>query len=138
MVVLKVHMDCSGCANKVRKALEKLDGVDEVDIDMEMKKVTVTGWAEEKKLLEAVRKTGRRAEPWPMPYNPNIHNFRHYYDQHESFLSTSNPTQNNANFFFKNRRVVNQYTYDPDTVFNEEGNDIAIFSDDNPHACSVV
>jgi hypothetical protein len=37
-------------------------GIDSIDINMEMQKVTVMGWADEKKVLKTVRKTGRRAE----------------------------------------------------------------------------
>jgi len=37
-------------------------GVDDIDIDMGLQKVTVTGWADQKKVLKTVRKTGRRAE----------------------------------------------------------------------------
>jgi hypothetical protein len=44
-------------------------GVDEVEIDMEMQKVTVNGDVEQKKVLKAVRRTGKRAVLWPtVPY----------------------------------------------------------------------
>ncbi|GFS45576.1 heavy metal transport/detoxification superfamily protein [Actinidia rufa] len=46
---MRVHMDCAGCESKIRKALQKLKGVDDVDINMGMQKVTVTGWADQKK-----------------------------------------------------------------------------------------
>ncbi|GAB4827192.1 hypothetical protein Ancab_034082 [Ancistrocladus abbreviatus] len=137
MVELKVLMDCTGCANKVRKALGRLQGVENVDIDMDMQKVTVTGWAKEKDVLKAVRKAGRRAEPWPMAYNCKIHNFDHYYQQHESFPGTSNPVEN---YVFKNGHIVRKYTYDPHPMLNGENDNIAvsIFSDDNPHACAIM
>lgn len=46
---------------------------------MEMQKVTVMGWADQMKVLKTVRKTGRRAELWPYPYNTEYHVFRGYY-----------------------------------------------------------
>lgn len=46
IVEMCVHMDCEGCEKKIRKALLKLRGVDEINIDMVRQKVTVTGWVE--------------------------------------------------------------------------------------------
>ncbi|KAF2305314.1 hypothetical protein GH714_003644 [Hevea brasiliensis] len=82
---MRVHMDCAGCEAKIKKALQKLNGVDDIDIDMAMQKVTVMGWADQKKVLKAVRKTGRRAELWPYPYNPEYYNFnqQYYYQQQQ-------------------------------------------------------
>ncbi|KAM0871237.1 hypothetical protein ACQ4PT_039527 [Festuca glaucescens] len=69
IVEMCVHMCCAGCEKKIRKAVEKLEGVDEVEIDMEMQKVTVNGDVEQKKVLKAVRRTGKRAVLWPTaPY----------------------------------------------------------------------
>ena len=49
--------------------------MDDVEIDMGLQKVTITGWAEEKKLLKIVRrKTGKRAELWNLPFNPEMRN----------------------------------------------------------------
>ncbi|GAB2298597.1 hypothetical protein Dimus_032663 [Dionaea muscipula] len=140
MTELKVHMDCIGCANKVRTAVEKLVGVEKVEIDIAMQKVTVTGWAEEKKILKAVRKTGKRAEPWPMTYNALVHDFHRYHDQHGSFTSSCNPKKSRA---FKNGRIIHHHTYstyDPHPVllFNGEANGFTFFSDENPHACSIM
>ncbi|KQK09822.1 heavy metal-associated isoprenylated plant protein 28 [Brachypodium distachyon] len=70
IVEMCVHMCCAGCEKKIRKAVEKLEGVDGVEIDMEMQKVTVNGDVEQKKVLKAVRRTGKRAVLWPStPYN---------------------------------------------------------------------
>ncbi|ONK79243.1 uncharacterized protein A4U43_C01F4380 [Asparagus officinalis] len=46
-----------GCEARIRKSLAKLRGVDTVDIDMPLQKVTVTGYADQKKVLKAVRKS---------------------------------------------------------------------------------
>ncbi|KAI4371760.1 hypothetical protein MLD38_010074 [Melastoma candidum] len=82
IVEMQVHMDCTGCENKIRKALQRVEGVDDVDIDMAMQKVTVTGWTDRDRVLQTVRKTGRRAEFWPFPFvNPEYHilGAQHYY-----------------------------------------------------------
>ncbi|KAJ6855875.1 hypothetical protein NC651_040485 [Populus alba x Populus x berolinensis] len=70
IIEMRVHMDCAGCESKVKNALEKVKGVDDIDIDMGLQQVTVTGWANQKKVLKTVHKTGRRAELWQLPYNP--------------------------------------------------------------------
>ncbi|KAK4770810.1 hypothetical protein SAY87_031342 [Trapa incisa] len=83
IVEMQVNIDCPGCESKIRRTLRKLDGVDEVEIDMAMQKVTVVGWADQETVLGAVRKTWRRAELWPFPYDPECHSFAreyHHYD----------------------------------------------------------
>ncbi|XP_038895307.1 heavy metal-associated isoprenylated plant protein 28-like isoform X2 [Benincasa hispida] len=79
---MRVHMDCPGCEKQIRKALENLEGVDDVIIDLSTQKVTVMGWAKQKKILKAVRRNGRTAELWPYPYNPQYHGFLHHYQHY--------------------------------------------------------
>eukprot|EP01018_Ginkgo_biloba_P037957 Gb_20917 [translate_table: standard] len=69
-VELKVKMDCEGCERKVKKALSSMSGVESVDVNRKMQKVTVTGYVEPNKVLKKVKATGKRAEFWPyVPYN---------------------------------------------------------------------
>ncbi|CAL9093993.1 unnamed protein product [Musa acuminata var. zebrina] len=84
MVEMWVHIDCPGCENKIRKALSKLQGVDAVEIDMAMQKVTVIGWADQKKVLEAVRKTRCTAVlcPYPLNAETNVQAQEYYHLQH--------------------------------------------------------
>ncbi|XP_047948032.1 heavy metal-associated isoprenylated plant protein 28-like [Salvia hispanica] len=85
-IEMRVYMCCAGCENKIKKALHKVKGVEEVDIDMSLQKVTASGWADQKKVLKSVRKTGRRAELWQFPYNPEMrnHNFTGHHDHNGS------------------------------------------------------
>ncbi|KAL9392374.1 hypothetical protein Peur_016294 [Populus x canadensis] len=141
---MKVYMDCAGCETKIRKAIQKLDGVDDIDIDIYMQKVTVMGWADQRKVLKAVRKTGRRAELWPYPYNPESYNFNqqyYYQQQHEQETVT-----------YYEKKPTPSYNYDKHgyneeefgyyqkpvyaTIVDEEAS--ALFSDENPHACSIM
>jgi copper chaperone CopZ len=68
LVEMCVHMDCPGCEKKVRKAVERLEGVHGVEVDMAQQKVTVNCDVDQKKVLKAVRRTGRRAVLWPQPF----------------------------------------------------------------------
>lgn len=65
----KIHLQCIWLCS----------GVDDVIIDFNTQKVTVMGWAKQKKILKAVRRNGRTAELWPYPYNPQYHGFLHHY-----------------------------------------------------------
>ncbi|GLJ41280.1 hypothetical protein SUGI_0854550 [Cryptomeria japonica] len=71
VVELQVRLHCKGCERTVRKALCKLKGVQTVDIEMSLHKITVGGYVDQKMVLKTVRKTGRRAELWPLnPHQP--------------------------------------------------------------------
>ncbi|XP_010277033.1 PREDICTED: heavy metal-associated isoprenylated plant protein 22-like [Nelumbo nucifera] len=142
---MRVHMDCAGCECKIRKALKKLKGVDDVDIDMGMQKVTVTGWADQKKVLKTVRKTGRRAELWPFPYNPelrgstNLHYNQNYYQSRASCYASHQPSSS-YNYYKHGYAGHHRGYYQPpahSTIFGERFG--ANFSDENPTgACSIM
>ncbi|KAF9589138.1 hypothetical protein IFM89_019454 [Coptis chinensis] len=142
---MRVHMCCPGCESKIKKAILKLDGIDNIEIDMNMQKVTVIGWAEQKKVLKVVRKTGRRAELWPFPYTPENAYTEHYYHQHQrsqpyaNFGSYSQPYSSYN--YYKHGYDGNAHGYynrPPaySTIINDGAG--AMFSDDNPHACSIM
>ncbi|XP_057496126.1 heavy metal-associated isoprenylated plant protein 34-like [Actinidia eriantha] len=67
--VLRVNMHCDGCKHKVKKLLQKIDGVYSTTIDVEKGKVTVTGNADPSTLIEKLAKSGKHAELWGPP-NP--------------------------------------------------------------------
>ncbi|MCO5593923.1 hypothetical protein L7F22_047942 [Adiantum nelumboides] len=99
-VELLVRMDCHGCEQKVRKQLAKLKGVDSVEIELSLNKVTVYGYVNRIKVLKAVRKTGKRAEFWQEAFN-GVHNFSHH-DNYEASRSMTN---------FTSSRYSHSYTY---------------------------
>ncbi|XP_058077204.1 heavy metal-associated isoprenylated plant protein 31-like [Magnolia sinica] len=127
------NLDCEGCATKIQKALFKLEGVDEIDIGMETQKVTVRGHAvEEKKVIKTVRWTGKAAEPWPFPayshyssfYKYPAHIANHYYER------SSNDVGSVHTFFHT------PATYSVAVASNEAV--ASLFSDENPHACTIM
>ncbi len=64
-VILKVSgMTCGACANKVKTALEKCEGVEQVEVSAKSGKaiVKVKEGADSAKLIEAVKKAGFKAE----------------------------------------------------------------------------
>ncbi|KAH6757423.1 Heavy metal transport/detoxification superfamily protein [Perilla frutescens var. hirtella] len=71
--VLKVNIHCDGCKQKVKKILQKIDGVYTTKIDSEQGKVTVSGNVDPATLIKKLTKNGKHAEIWGAP-NPNINN----------------------------------------------------------------
>ncbi|KAG5626196.1 hypothetical protein H5410_011414 [Solanum commersonii] len=62
--VLKVNIHCDGCKQKVKKKLQKIEGVYTVKIDSDQSKVTVTGNVDSATLIKKLVKSGKHAELW--------------------------------------------------------------------------
>ncbi|KAI4301767.1 hypothetical protein L6164_035014 [Bauhinia variegata] len=63
--VLKVSIHCEACKRKVKKILQSIDGVYNVNIDLRQQKATVTGNVDGETLIKKLIKTGKHAELWP-------------------------------------------------------------------------
>ncbi|XAR64950.1 hypothetical protein NMG60_11008856 [Bertholletia excelsa] len=63
-VVLKVGMSCQGCVGAVKRVLDKMEGVESVDIDLKEQKVTVKGNVQPEEVLQTVSKTGKKTSFW--------------------------------------------------------------------------
>ncbi|KAH9614597.1 hypothetical protein KSS87_023080 [Heliosperma pusillum] len=125
-------------------------GVDEVDIDMGMQKVTVNGYADQKKILKAARQSGRRAELWQFPYQPELRSFTHQYPnncQGNGAVATSysQPQASSSYNYFKHGYDGHEYhgfqnfnnaSYSSSSYAAGRTGDV--FSDENPHACSIM
>ncbi|CAH9114669.1 unnamed protein product [Cuscuta europaea] len=68
--VLRVNIHCDGCKQKVKKILQKIEGVYQVNIDNEQQKVTVCGSVDAPKLIKKLISSGKHAELWSNP-KPN-------------------------------------------------------------------
>ncbi|ERN08110.1 hypothetical protein AMTRI_Chr09g37210 [Amborella trichopoda] len=130
IVELKVRMCCTGCVKEVKTALSKLRGVDSVDINLELEKVTVTGYVDRNKVLKYVRRSGKRAEFWPTPHEPlYFTTASNYYQDVNAYKETYNYWRHGYNGD-RHGQVVSAYR--PDDKVS------TIFSDDNVHACCVM
>ncbi|XVF64958.1 hypothetical protein PTKIN_Ptkin09bG0208600 [Pterospermum kingtungense] len=72
--VLKVNIHCDGCNQKVKKILQKIDGVYKTSIDSEQGKVTVAGTVDPALLIKKLAKSGKHAELWGAPKANNNQN----------------------------------------------------------------
>eukprot|EP01018_Ginkgo_biloba_P019155 Gb_16245 [translate_table: standard] len=121
-VELKVRMDCEGCERKVKNSVSSMKGVRSVDVSRKDQKLTVTGYVDPNKVLKKVKGTGKQAEFWPyMPYNLVYYPYTaQVYDKKAppGYVRNVDSTFPNPN------RTDEQYT--------------ALFSDDNPNACTIM
>uniref|UniRef100_A0A0D3FXL5 HMA domain-containing protein n=1 Tax=Oryza barthii TaxID=65489 RepID=A0A0D3FXL5_9ORYZ len=62
---LRIYMHCKACERSVRRAIEKIDGVEKVEVERGENKVTVTGGGDfepEKAVRRIKKKTGKKVE----------------------------------------------------------------------------
>ncbi|GFZ15917.1 heavy metal transport/detoxification superfamily protein [Actinidia rufa] len=62
--VLKVNIHCYGCKQKVKKILQRIEGVYRVNIDAEQQKVTVSGSVDSATLIKKLVRAGKHSELW--------------------------------------------------------------------------
>ncbi|KAI4348529.1 hypothetical protein L6164_009242 [Bauhinia variegata] len=132
IVELLVHMDCDGCEKRVRRAISKMHGVDRVEIDMDKQKVTVSGYVDQGKVLKMVRRTGRRAEYWPFPYDSEYYPYASQYLDESTFTTSYN--------YYRHGFNENVRGYFPDQAYSTVADDtVFLFSEDNVHTyCSIM
>ncbi|XP_027080257.1 heavy metal-associated isoprenylated plant protein 30-like isoform X1 [Coffea arabica] len=131
-VELKVRMCCSGCERVVKDAIHKLRGVDSVDVELEMDKVTVIGYVDRNKVLTAVRRAGKRAEFWPYP-NPPLY----FTSTTNYFKDTTSDFKESYNYWRHGYNAADRHGSLPVT---QRGDDKVsnMFNDDNVNACCLM
>ncbi|MCO5593921.1 hypothetical protein L7F22_047940 [Adiantum nelumboides] len=162
VVELLVRMDCKGCEQKVRKQLSKLKGVESVEVDLRMNKVTVFGFANRKKVLKAARKTGKRAEFWQEAFS-SLHNFSYHnsdegimnnfkgtqYSHNSSYNKSSLPLSSHIQPFRRTynyeKHGYNNYEYstlESTPYYPQHGStshtSSSMFSEEDPNSCSIM
>eukprot|EP00249_Psilotum_nudum_P028129 c3673_g1_i1 orf=420-1067(+) len=63
-ISLKVYIHCKGCEKKVNKILSAVEGVQKINIEQSIGKVTVTGTVDSKILIRKLEKAGKVADLW--------------------------------------------------------------------------
>ncbi|KAL9231843.1 hypothetical protein vseg_007013 [Gypsophila vaccaria] len=126
-VEIKVKIDCEGCERKVRRAVEGMKGVTQVDIEPKQSKLTVVGFVEPHKVVARVKhRTGKRAELWPyVPYDVVGHPYAPgTYDRKAPAGYVRRGDEQQVNQLARMSSTEVRYT--------------TAFSDENPAACSVM
>ncbi|KAJ4823691.1 Heavy metal-associated isoprenylated plant protein 31, partial [Turnera subulata] len=113
----------------------------EVEVEREIQKITVRGYGvEEKKVVKAIKRAGKAAEAWPFPgghshfasfYKYPNYVVNHYYEYDASYKNVaSSSSSKNVHTFFHTPAVYSVAVASDEAV-------ASLFSDDNPHACSI-
>lgn len=98
---------------------------------MEKQKVTVTGYVDERKVLKVVRRTGRKAEFWPFPYDSEYYPYASTYLDESTFTSSYNYYMHGFN--------ENVHGYFPDQAYATVPDEtVHLFSEDNVHAYCII
>ncbi|KAK7308725.1 hypothetical protein VNO77_42351 [Canavalia gladiata] len=121
-VNIRVKMDCEACVRKVTNAVEGLEGVESVDVNKKLQRVTVNGHVDINEVLEEVKSTGKTADVWPfVPYNLVTFPYVNGAYDHKAPIG-----------FVRN---VPHAVGDPKSP---EMKLMGLFNDDNPNACSIM
>ncbi|KAL7608390.1 hypothetical protein Lser_V15G10129 [Lactuca serriola] len=131
-IELQVRMCCTGCERVVKSAIHKLRGVDSVEVELEMEKVTVIGYVDRNKVLKAVRRAGKRAEFWPFP-NPPLY----FTSSSTYFKDMNNEYKESYNYYRHGYNIGERHGNIP---VSQRGDDKVsnMFNDDNVNACCVM
>lgn len=119
-----MKMDCEGCERKVKRAVEGMKGVEQVNIERKAHKVTVIGYVEPAKVVARIaHRTGKRVELWPyVPYDVVSHPYASgIYDRKAPSGYVRNVQESQLT-----RASSTEVRY------------TTAFSDENPTACSIM
>ncbi|CAN1241541.1 Heavy metal-associated isoprenylated plant protein 37 [Linum perenne] len=102
--VLRVSIHCDGCKQKVKKLLQRIEGVFQVSIEREQQRVTVSGCVDEATLIKKLCRAGKHAEIWShnsnqKQKNTNTNNSKCIKDDKSNNFNTNNSStsQNEGN-----------------------------------------
>lgn len=122
-----MKMDCEGCVRKVKKAVEGMKGVKDVEVDRKAHKVTVVGYVDPAKVVSRVaHRTGKKAELWPyVPYDTVDHPYAQgVYDRKAPAGYVRNVQDPQMSYLARASSTEVRYT--------------TAFSDENPTACVIM
>jgi copper chaperone CopZ len=126
-VEIRVKIDCEGCKQTVKKAVEGMKGVKDVQVDPKEHKVTVVGYVDPGKVVSRMKhRTGKKAEIWPyVPYNLVDHPYAlEVYDRKAPAGYVRNVQDPQLAYLTRASSTEVWWT----TAFNEE----------NPTACTIM
>ncbi|WVZ10135.1 hypothetical protein V8G54_014665 [Vigna mungo] len=58
---IQVRVDCKGCVQKIKKALNGIHGIYDLHVDLNRQKLTIVGWADPEQVVKAIKKTKKNA-----------------------------------------------------------------------------
>jgi len=122
----------SNIFHSIHQFIYGLSGIDSVEVDLEMEKVTVVGYVDRNKVLKAVRRAGKRAEFWPYPNPPLYFTSANHY-----FKDTTSEFKESYNYYKHGYNLADRHGTIP---VSHRGDDKVsnMFNDDNVNACCLM
>lgn len=132
-----------------------ITGIHQIDIDRNLHKVTVMGITDQRKIINAVKKTGKVVEPWPYQLRDQEYTYNQYYNSNHinpshystgSYYFSSIPHNYSGSSHSHSYHQRNKYSrrghisYFNQPAYSEMVKDRpgAYFSDDNAVGCSIM
>ncbi|KAK4259150.1 hypothetical protein QN277_005510 [Acacia crassicarpa] len=132
-VVLKVGMHCEACAQFIHKRIRKIQGVESVETELGNDRVVVKGVIEANKLVEYVYKTtGKQASIVKEEEKKEEDKKEEEKKKEEDEPKEQEEEDNDQT------DIIKRMQYWPCKYFTDYADAPQIFSDENPHACSVM
>lgn len=127
-VEIRVKMDCEGCERRVKKSVEGMKGVSQVEVEPKKHRLRVIGHVDPDKVLHRVRyRTGKPAEFWPyVPYDVVEHPYAPGVYDKKAPAGYVRSVVNNPQASSLARASSTEVKY------------TTAFSDDNPNACAIM
>ncbi|XP_073106391.1 heavy metal-associated isoprenylated plant protein 3-like isoform X2 [Elaeis guineensis] len=130
-VVLKTHLHCEGCVERITKKIRKLKGVQQVTADAQKDLVTVTGTMDAKSLPEVLKQKLKQAVEVAPPKKDNGGDKKEKGGEKETGAGGGKDDGGKAE--------ANRTDYYPGYVYHIEMVPAPqLFSDENPNSCSVM
>lgn len=112
--ILRVNLHCDGCKNKVKKLLQKIEGVYQVIIDADQQKVTVSGGVDSATLIKKLVRAGKHAELWSTKSNKNQNQSQNQQKQNGSCKKDDKKNKAQKQDFLKSlESLKNQQKFQP-------------------------
>ncbi|PWA74239.1 heavy metal-associated domain, HMA [Artemisia annua] len=112
--ILRVNLHCDGCKNKVKKLLQKIEGVYHVVIDADQQKVTVSGGVDSATLIKKLIRAGKHAELWSTKSNKNQNQSQNNQKQKGSCMKDDKKNKAQKQDFLKTlESLTNQQKFHP-------------------------
>ncbi|KAM0944337.1 putative heavy metal-associated domain, HMA, heavy metal-associated domain superfamily [Dioscorea sansibarensis] len=117
-IILRVNIHCDGCKHKVKKLLQRIEGVYTVNLDAENQKVTVSGNVDSATLIKKLAKSGKHAELWSQKSTAQSHKNQPTHSNGKNNNNNNKEQQSKQNFMQGLKALKSQH------------NKLAVFSSD--------
>lgn len=137
-VVLKISMHCDACAQGLQRRIRKIQGVESVTTDLGNDQVVVKGVLDPQKLVEDVYKRTRKQASIVVKEEEKKEEEKKEEAKKEEGKEGEKKEGEEAKSEEETKLDIKKSEYWPPKYYMEYAYPPQMFSDENPHACSVM